>query len=108
MGVELGRQELLDWAGRYFGERLDRSRPLWELVVLEGLADGRWALVSKTHHCMVDAVGSVDASSMLFDTEPGDGPLAEPEEHRSAIPPPEIPPGRSSLDVVTGGRPFAW
>ena len=98
-----GRRELLDWAGRYFGERLDRSRPLWELVVVEGLEGGRWALASKTHHCMVDGVGSVDASTLLFDTEPGGGPPAEPEQHASAIPPPEIPAGRSSLDVVTGG-----
>jgi len=66
-----GTAELLEWAGSYFGERLDRSRPLWELVVIEGLEGGRWALASKTHHCMVDGVGSVDASAMLFDTEPG-------------------------------------
>ena len=98
-----GKAELLEWAGTYFGERLDRSRPLWELVVLEGLEDGRWALASKTHHCMVDGVGSVDASSMLFDTEPGDGAAHEEAATGSAIPPPQIPVGKSSLDVVTGG-----
>ena len=36
---------------------LERSRPLWEMVLLDGLADGRWALVCKTHHCLVDGVG---------------------------------------------------
>ncbi|MFN8112103.1 MAG: wax ester/triacylglycerol synthase family O-acyltransferase [Solirubrobacterales bacterium] len=98
-----GKAELLAWAGEYFSERLDRSRPLWELVVVEGLEGGRWALVSKTHHCMVDGVGSVDASAMLFDSEPRDRP-DEGEAPASAIPPPQIPAGgRSPLDTVTGG-----
>ena len=94
--------ELLRWAGEYFRERLDRSRPLWELVVVEGLAGGRWALVSKTHHCMVDGVGSVDASSMLFDTEP-DAPRRTTRRTPSAIPPPQVPPDRSSVGMVTDG-----
>jgi WS/DGAT/MGAT family acyltransferase len=64
-----GLDELLDWAGEYYSQRLDRTKPLWELVVLE-LADGRWALVSKTHHCMIDGVGSVDMAATLLDTEP--------------------------------------
>ena len=99
-----GEAELLAWAGEYFSERLDRSRPLWELVVVEGLEGGRWALASKTHHCMVDGVGSVDASAMLFDTEPHDrGPDEEPERPASPIPPPQIPAGGSPLDTVTGG-----
>lgn len=98
-----GTAELLDWAGSYFGERLDRSRPLWELVIVEGLEGGRWALVSKTHHCMVDGVGSIDASALLFDTEPGDGGRPDAAPRPSPIPPPQIPVGKSSLDVVTGG-----
>ena len=53
------RDELLEWAGEYYSQRLDRTKPLWEIVVLE-LADGRWAMVTKTHHCMIDGVGSVD------------------------------------------------
>ncbi len=54
-----GRDELMEWAGEYYSQRLDRTKPLWEIAVLE-LADGRWALVTKTHHCMIDGVGSVD------------------------------------------------
>jgi diacylglycerol O-acyltransferase len=64
-----GVDELLDWAGDYYSQRLDRSKPLWEITVLE-LADGRWAMVTKTHHCMIDGVGSVDMASTLLDTEP--------------------------------------
>ena len=63
-----GRDELMEWAGEYYSQRLDRTKPLWEIVVLE-LADGRWALVTKTHHCMIDGVGSVDLATTLLDTE---------------------------------------
>ena len=59
----------MEWAGEYYSQRLDRSKPLWEIVVLE-LADGRWAFVTKTHHCMIDGVGSVDMATTLLDTEP--------------------------------------
>lgn len=72
-----GVDELREWAGEYFSVRLDRRRPLWELVTLE-LGDGRWALVSKTHHCLVDGVGSVDAAKVLLDPEP-DSLRPEPE-----------------------------
>jgi WS/DGAT/MGAT family acyltransferase len=65
-----GERELLDWAGEFFSERLDRTRPLWELVVIEGLSEGRWALATKTHHCLVDGVGSVDTAHLFLDTEP--------------------------------------
>ena len=64
-----GERELLDWASDYFSQRLERSRPLWEIVLLT-LADGRWAMVTKTHHCMVDGVGSVDVARALLDTRP--------------------------------------
>jgi diacylglycerol O-acyltransferase len=65
-----GERELLAWAGDFWSHRLDRGRPLWRIVLLEGLAGGRWALASKTHHCLVDGVGSVDAGSVLLDAEP--------------------------------------
>ena len=65
-----GWEELLEWAGEFYSRRLDRSRPLWEMVLLEGLGDGHWALATKTHHSLVDGVGSVDVAHLLLDTEP--------------------------------------
>lgn len=62
--------ELEEWAAEFWSHRLERTRPLWEMVLLEGLEDGRWALVTKTHHCMVDGVGSVDVAHLLLDVEP--------------------------------------
>jgi diacylglycerol O-acyltransferase len=65
-----GDAELQEWASGFFSQRLDRRRPLWEMVIVEGLAGGRWALASKTHHCMVDGVGSVDVGHLLLDLTP--------------------------------------
>jgi WS/DGAT/MGAT family acyltransferase len=65
-----GERELMEWLSDYWSHRLDRGRPLWEAVIVEGLADGRWALVTKTHHCMVDGVGSIDVGHLLLDTSP--------------------------------------
>lgn len=69
-----GRRQLLDLVDRVVGQRLDRSKPLWELWLVEGLAAGengadRWALLSKTHHAMVDGVSGVDLMTVLFDLE---------------------------------------
>ena len=60
-------ETLLRLAGRIFSQRLDRSKPLWELWLVEGLSDGRFALISKTHHALVDGVGGVDLGTVLFD-----------------------------------------
>jgi len=72
-----GEEELLEFAADYWSHRLDRGRPLWELVLLDGLADG-WALVSKTHHCLVDGVGSVDMAQLMLHTD-RDASLRPPE-----------------------------
>ena len=71
-----GEAELTEWAAEFWSHRLERTRPLWEMVLLEGLEDGRWALASKTHHCMVDGVGSVDVTHLLLDATPE--PAARP------------------------------
>jgi diacylglycerol O-acyltransferase len=64
-------------AGRIFSQRLDRSKPLWELWLVEGLDPDRYALVSKTHHCLVDGRPGLELLSTLFDREPGTAAGAE-------------------------------
>ena len=71
-----GDEELAEWASGFFSQRLDRHRPLWEMALVEGLADGRWALATKTHHCMVDGVGSVDVGHLLLDATADAAPAA--------------------------------
>ncbi len=56
--------------GRVMSQQLDRAKPLWETWVVEGLEDDRWALLSKTHHCMVDGVAGTDLLSVLMDDTP--------------------------------------
>lgn len=79
-----GDEQLLDWLGDYWSHRLDRLRPLWDAVLLEGLADGRWALVTKTHHCLVDGVGSLDVGYVLLDGSP-DGQWSPPEAPEAVV-----------------------
>jgi WS/DGAT/MGAT family acyltransferase len=66
-------------AGRVFSQALDRSRPLWELWLVEGLDDDRFALLSKTHHALVDGISGVDIATVLFDSSPDPMPVAPPE-----------------------------
>jgi diacylglycerol O-acyltransferase len=62
-----GDAELAAFVGGEFSRRLDRSRPLWELHVVDGLADGRVALVPKMHHALVDGVAAIDVGTVLLD-----------------------------------------
>ena len=62
--------QLKDLAGRVFSQQLDRDKPLWEVWLVEGLEDDRFAVLSKTHHSLVDGVSGVDIISVLFDTSP--------------------------------------
>ncbi len=74
-----GEAELHQWLGDFWSHRLDRHRPLWEMMLLDGLEGGRWALVTKTHHCLVDGVGSVDIGNVLLDSSPDPAaPLPQP------------------------------
>jgi WS/DGAT/MGAT family acyltransferase len=74
-----GDEELKRLAGRVFSQALDRRRPLWEIWLVEGLADDRFALLSKTHHALVDGISGVDIASVLFDASPDPLPVAPPE-----------------------------
>jgi diacylglycerol O-acyltransferase / wax synthase len=74
-----GRDEQLRrLAGRIFSQALDRGRPLWEMWLIEGLNDGRFALLSKTHHALVDGVSGVDIASVIFDSEAAPAPGRAP------------------------------
>jgi diacylglycerol O-acyltransferase / wax synthase len=73
-----GDDELKRLAGRVFSQALDRARPLWELWLVEGLAENRFALLSKTHHALVDGVSGVDIATVLFDSSPDPMPVSSP------------------------------
>ena len=64
-----GEDELRALVGRIMSQQLDRTKPLWEMWITEGLGGGRWALVSKAHHCMVDGVSATDLLSVMLDRE---------------------------------------
>ncbi len=65
-----GTGQLRKLAAQIFAQRLDRARPLWEAWLLEGLKGGRWAIISKVHHCMVDGIGGNDLMTAIFDLGP--------------------------------------
>ena len=92
-------------AARIFAQHLDRNKPLWEIWMLEGLDQNRWALLSKVHHCMVDGISATDMMAVMFETgteapveddwtpepEPGDAELlAQTLRHRTLNPSEEI------------------
>jgi diacylglycerol O-acyltransferase / wax synthase len=72
-----GDEQLRNLAGRLLAQHLDRTKPLWELWMIEGLEGDRWAIVSKTHHAMVDGVASTDLLTVLFDRSPDAPPPQE-------------------------------
>ena len=71
-------EQLKNLAGRLFAQPLDRTKPLWELSLVDGLWDGQFALVAKSHHALVDGELSVDITRVLFDTEPDAAPPPGP------------------------------
>lgn len=87
------RQQLHDFVADTMAQRLDRSRPLWKAYLVEGLADGRVALVTATHPCLVNGTDTVDLGQVLLDSVPEDA--AEPEWWRPM-------PEPSDTDLVAG------
>jgi diacylglycerol O-acyltransferase / wax synthase len=80
-------EQLRKTAARIFSQQLDRSKPLWEIWLIEGLRGDRYAIVGKTHHCLVDGVSGVDITTVLFDTERE--PSGMPQETEPWVPQPE-------------------
>jgi WS/DGAT/MGAT family acyltransferase len=73
-----GEEQLRNLAGRIFAQRLDLTKPLWEVWLVEGLEGGRWAIISKVHHCMVDGIAGNDLMTTIFDLTP-DATHADPD-----------------------------
>lgn len=74
-----GHRELAELAAQIASTPLDRSRPLWELYVVEGLADGNIGVVTKMHHCAVDGVSGAELMVNLFDVSPEGRDIEAPE-----------------------------
>jgi diacylglycerol O-acyltransferase / wax synthase len=72
-----GEPELRALVGRVMAQQLDRAKPLWEIWMVEGLGGGRWALLSKTHHALVDGVSGTDLLAVIMDTTPQPSPPVE-------------------------------
>jgi diacylglycerol O-acyltransferase / wax synthase len=70
--------ELKRLAGRLFSQRLDRSKPLWEIWLVQNMSANRFALVAKTHHALVDGISGVDITTVLFDAAREPAPTASP------------------------------
>src|SRR5215472_2305964 len=83
-------------AGQIYARPLDRSRPLWEAWLLDGIEAGRWAILSKVHHCMVDGVGGAGLMAELFDLRPDTGPPVQPAAWQPQ-------PGPSLAGTLAGG-----
>jgi diacylglycerol O-acyltransferase / wax synthase len=80
-------EQLRNIAGRLFSQSLDRSKPLWELWLVQGLERNRFAIISKTHHALVDGISGVDIGTVLFDVKPVPEPI-EPDRDWVPSPPP--------------------
>ncbi|HEY3772529.1 MAG TPA: wax ester/triacylglycerol synthase family O-acyltransferase [Solirubrobacteraceae bacterium] len=94
-------EQLLLLVARLASQRLDRSKPLWEMWLVEGLSDGRFAVISKTHHALVDGISGVDLATVLFDISPEGGAAQSSDDLEAWSPQPE--PTGADL-VVAGAR----
>ena len=106
-------QDLDNLMGRLMSQELDRTRPLWEMWLVEGLPRRQWALISKVHHCMVDGVSGTDLLTVLLDAtadvkitpSPAWAPDPEPSDARlllDAVAGLVLAPGRLVASVVRG------
>ncbi|MGZ6804356.1 MAG: WS/DGAT/MGAT family O-acyltransferase [Nocardioidaceae bacterium] len=78
--------QLRDLAARIMSRQLDRHRPLWELYLIEGLEDGRFALLSKSHQILVDGVATIDLGQVILDVDPGKRETVHDEWHPERTP----------------------
>jgi WS/DGAT/MGAT family acyltransferase len=93
-----GDAELCELVGDVMSTRLDRRRPLWRMVVAQGLAGGRTAIIAAMHHALVDGVAAVNVGILILDAGDGDSPTAARREE---------PARRSALVEQLAGRAVA-
>jgi diacylglycerol O-acyltransferase len=91
--------QLAELMADLMSSELDRSRPLWEAWVVEGLEDNRWAMISKVHHCMVDGIAGTGLMEQVLSTEPA-GRAIETDDHWD----PEAPPSDTRLTIDALGE----
>src|SRR6478752_766350 len=94
-------EQLRELVSRIVSRPLDRSRPLWEIYVIEGLADGQVALLSKSHQVLVDGIETVDIGQVLLDTSPERGQLGGDDWQARRRPSPFALMGGAVRDSVT-------
>jgi diacylglycerol O-acyltransferase len=100
-----GEAELQRLVARLMSQRLDRTKPLWEMWIVEGLADGQWAMVSKVHHCMVDGISGVELLAVMMDLTEDPPPLPSPPAADAGDEwTPETAPSRTDLAFRTVGE----
>ena len=90
-----GADQLSRLIARVMSQRLDRAYPLWEYWLVDGLSEGRWALISKVHHAMVDGVSGTDLYKVIFDLSPEPSPLPPADDR-------DVPDEPSELSLLTG------
>ena len=73
-------EQLMRLTARVFSQQLDRSKPLWETWLVEGLEGNRFALITKTHHALIDGISGVDLATVLFDLTPVPQEIPHPDE----------------------------
>ena len=99
-------EQLSVLAARVHSQPLDRAKPLWEMWLVEGLEDGRFALVSKTHHALVDGVAGVDLVTVLFDLVAAPPRPSTPAPRWS--PQPEPSPAQMAMRGLSGLARAPW
>src|SRR3954449_7984608 len=92
-----GEDQLMRLAARIVSQQLDRSKPLWEMWMVEGLEGNRVALISKTHHAMIDGISGVDLATVMFDLSPVPAEVEHPDEAWQPRPEP------TAADLVASG-----
>jgi diacylglycerol O-acyltransferase len=91
------QEQLQNLCARIFSQQLDRSKPLWELWLVEGLDDGRFGLLTKAHHAMIDGIAGVDLGTVMFDLGP------EPTKIDDTLEPWQPNPEPSPVDLLSAG-----